>query len=133
MFNDQVLPFFAEQGMRLIYILTDRGAEYCDKPESHDYQFYLVLNDIEHTKAKLRRPQTNGICERFHKTILQECYQVAFRHRIYRSMEWQANLDEWVAYCNNDRTHQGKICCGRIPMETLIGGKEGNGTIKLPR
>ena len=46
--NDQVLPFFAEQGMGLIRILTDRGTEYCGKPETHDYQLYLALNDIEH-------------------------------------------------------------------------------------
>lgn len=123
--NDQVLPFFAEQGMGLIRILTDRGTEYCGKPESHDYQLYLALNDIEHTKTKVRHPQTNGICERFHKTILQEFYQVAFRRKIYRSIdELQLDLDVWLADYNNERTHQGKMCCGRTPMETLIGGKE---------
>ncbi len=63
LFNDQVLPFFAEQGMGVIRILTDRGTEYCGKPETHDYQLYLALNDIEHTKAKARHPQTNGICD----------------------------------------------------------------------
>ena len=123
--NDRVLPFFAEQGMSMVRILTDRGTEYCGKPESHDYQLYLALNDIEHTKTKVCHPQTNGICERFHKTILQEFYQVAFRRKIYRSIEeLQADLDSWVADYNNDRTHQGKMCCGRTPMQTLIDGKE---------
>ncbi len=70
--NDRVLPFLAEQEMGLIRVLTDRGTEYCGRPEAHDYQLYLALNDIEHTKTKVRHPQTNGICERFHKTILQE-------------------------------------------------------------
>lgn len=126
MLNDRVLPFFAEQGMGMIRILTDRGTEYCGKPESHDYQLYLALNDIEHTKTKAMHPQTNGICERFHKTILQEFYQVAFRRKIYRSLEeLQADLDDWLMYYNNDRTHQGKMCCGRTPMQTLIDGKEG--------
>lgn len=112
--NDRVLPFFEEQGMGVIRILTDRGTEYCGKPETHDYQLYLALNDIEHTKTKVRHPQTNGICERFHKTILQEFYQVAFRRKIYRSIEeLQIDLDDWLAYYNNDRTHQGKMCCGR--------------------
>lgn len=125
MLNDRVLPFFAEQGMGMIRILTDRGTEYCGKPESHDYQLYLALNDIEHTKTKAMHPQTNGICERFHKTILQEFYQVAFRRRIYRSLEeLQIDLDDWLAYYNNARTHQGKMCCGRTPMQTLIDGKE---------
>lgn len=123
--NDRVLPFFAEQDMGMIRILTDRGTEYCGKPESHDYQLYLALNDIEHTKTKAHHPQTNGICERFHKTILQEFYQVAFRRKIYRSLEeLQLDLDDWLAHYNNDRTHQGKMCCGRTPMQTLIDGKE---------
>lgn len=123
--NDKVLPFFVEQGMGLIRILTDRGTEYCGKPESHDYQLYLALNDIEHTKTKVRHPQTNGICERFHKTILQEFYQVAFRRKIYSSIEeLQVDVDNWLLDYNNDRTHQGKMCCGRTPMQTLIDGKE---------
>ena len=123
--NDRVLPFLAEQEMGLIRVLTDRGTEYCGRPESHDYQLYLALNDIEHTKTKVRHPQTNGICERFHKTILQEFYQVTFRRKIYRSIEeLQKDLDQWLAYYNDDRTHQGKMCCGRTPMQTLIAGKE---------
>lgn len=123
--NDRVLPFLEEQGMGLIRVLTDRGTEYCGRPEQHDYQLYLALNDIEHTKTKANHPQTNGICERFHKTILNEFYQVAFRRKIYRTLEeMQADLDEWLAYYNNDRTHQGKMCCGRTPMQTLIDGKE---------
>ena len=123
--NDKVLPFFEEQGMGMIRILTDRGTEYCGRPESHDYQLYLALNEIEHTKTKAHSPQTNGICERFHKTILQEFYQVAFRRRIYLTIaELQADLDDWIAQYNNERTHQGKMCCGRTPMQTLIDGKE---------
>ena len=95
--NDRVLPFFAEQGMGMIRILTDRGTEYCGKPESHDYQLYLAVNDIEHSKTKANHPQTNGICEHFHKTILQAFYQVAYRRKIYRSIEeLQADLDGWL-------------------------------------
>jgi transposase InsO family protein len=123
--NDRVLPFFAEQGMGVLRILTDRGTEFCGKPESHDYQLYLALNDVEHSKTKANHPQTNGICERFHKTILQEFYQVAFRRKIYRSIEEvQSDLDGWITHYNNERTHQGKMCCGRTPMQTLREGKE---------
>ncbi len=110
--------------MGVIRILTDRGTEYCGKPESHDYQLYLALNDIEHSRTKANHPQTNGICERFHKTILQEFYQVAFRRKIYQSIEeLQHDLDDWMVYYNNTRTHQGKMCCGRTPMQTLIDAK----------
>ena len=69
-------------------------------------------------------PQTNGIYERFHKTILNEFYQVAFRKKLYSSLEeLQKDLDDWIDYYNNERTHQGKMCCGRTPMETLPDGK----------
>lgn len=123
--NDKVLPFFDEEGMGVLRILTDRGTEFCGKPETHDYQLYLALNDIEHTKTKAAHPQTNGICERFHKTILQEFYQVTFRRKIYLSTdELQTDLDDWIKYYNNRRTHQGKMCCGRTPMQTLIDAKE---------
>ena len=122
--NDQVLPYFDEQALPMLRILTDRGTEYCGRPEQHDYQLYLAINDIDHTKTKVKSPQTNGICERFHKTILQEFYQVTFRKKLYESLDdLQKDLDEWMNYYNNERTHQGKMCCGRTPYETLLDGK----------
>ena len=122
--NDRVLPFFAEHELPVLRILTDRGTEYCGKAETHDYQLYLALNDIEHTKTKAKSPQTNGICERFHKTVLQEFYQVAFRKKVYPDLDsLQADLDAWLVYYNRERTHQGKMCCGRTPIETLEDGK----------
>ena len=122
--NDRVLPFYEEHQLPLLRILTDRGTEYCGKAETHDYQLYLAINDIDHTKTKARSPQTNGICERFHKTILQEFYQVTFRKKIYRDIETlQADLDEWLDKYNYERTHQGKMCCGRTPISTLEDGK----------
>jgi transposase InsO family protein len=124
MLNDRVLPFYEEHQLPLLRILTDRGTEYCGKAETHDYQLYLAINDIEHTKTKAKSPQTNGICERFHKTILQEFYQVTFRKKIYRDIEsLQVDLDEWLDKYNYERTHQGKMCCGRTPMSTLEDGK----------
>lgn len=123
--NDRVLPFFEEQGMWLLRMLTDRGTEFCGSLEHHDYELFLAVNDIDHTKTKARHPQTNGICERFHKTILQEFYQVAFRKKYYQSLEdLQTDLDAWIDYYNRERTHQGKMCCGRTPMQTLLDGKE---------
>jgi transposase InsO family protein len=71
----------------MLRILTDRGTEYCGKAEQHDYQLYLALNDIEHTKTKAMSPQNNGIGERFHKTILQEFYQVTLRKKIYETSD----------------------------------------------
>lgn len=123
--NDRVLPAFAAEGLSVLRMLTDRGTEFCGRADSHDYQLYLALNDIEHTKTKAQHPQTNGICERFHKTILQEFYQVTFRRKLYTSLaELQSDLDQWIDHYNRERTHQGKMCCGRTPMQTLLQGKE---------
>ena len=122
--NDKVLPFYEQHQLPMLRILTDRGTEFCGKAETHDYQLYLAINDIEHTKTKARSPQTNGICERFHKTVKDEFYQVTFRKKIYRDLEsLQLDLDQWIEYYNNERTHEGKMCCGRTPMETLEDGK----------
>ena len=123
--NDKVLPLFEEHGLPMLRILTDRGTEYCGKAEQHDYQLYLAINDIDHTKTKAKSPQTNGICERFHRTILKEFYQVIFRKHVFETIEaLQEELDKWIKHYNNERTHQGKMCCGRTPMETLIDGKQ---------
>jgi transposase InsO family protein len=123
--NDRVIPFFEEHNMGILRMLTDRGTEYCGKVEHHDYQLYLAINDIEHTKTKARSPKTNGICERFHKTILQEFYQVVFRKKIYETLdELQKDLDDWLCFYNHQRTHQGKMCCGRTPMQTFLDGKK---------
>lgn len=124
MLNDKVLPFFEEQEMGILRILTDRGTEYCGNREQHEYQLFLGICNIEHTKTKARHPQTNGICERFHKTILNEFYQITFRRKVYSSLdELQTDLDQWLLEYNTERTHQGKMCCGRTPFETMMDAK----------
>lgn len=123
--NDKVLPLFDEHEVPMLRILTDRGTEYCGKVDQHDYQLFLAVKNIDHTKTKARHPQTNGIVERFHKTILNEFYQTAFRKKIYSSLdELQVDLDNWVKYYNQKRTHQGKKCLGRTPWQTFLDGKE---------
>ena len=52
--------------------MTDRGTEYCGRVDKHDFRLFLAINDIDHTKTKVKSPRTNGIRERFHKTVLQE-------------------------------------------------------------
>ena len=90
---------------------TDRGTEDCGKADRLDCQLYLAINDIDHTITKAKSPQTSGICERFHKTDLQEFYQMSFRKKLYAGLETlQENLDEWLMYYNNEHTHQGKMC-----------------------
>ncbi len=120
MLNDRVIPFFDEQGVALGRILTDRGTEYCGKVETHSYQLYLATEDIDHTKTKANSPQTNGICERFHKTMKNEFYDIAFRKKIYHSVdELQLDVDMWLSKYNEQRPHSGKHCYGKTPMQTF--------------
>ncbi len=124
MLNDRVLPFFEDQGVRLLRVLTDRGSEYCGNLEHHEYQLFLAVEDIDHSRTKARSPQTNGICERFHRTMLDEFYRVAFRKKLYESLEQlQADADSWIEQYNLERTHSGKYCYGKTPMETFLSAK----------
>jgi len=119
--NDRVLPFFEAQAIPLNRVLTDRGTEYCGAPERHEYELYLAVENIDHTRTKTRHPQTNGICERFHKTMLNEFYRVTFRKKIYRTLEeLQVDLDTWMEEYNQQRSHQGRWCYGKTPMHTFM-------------
>jgi len=123
--NDRVIPFFEQQEIPILRVLTDRGTELCSSPDKHQYELYLQLNEIDHTKTKVRTPQTNGICERFHKTILNEFYRVAFRKKIYADLEsLQMDLDDYMIKYKNERTHQGKRCKGKTSMQTFLDGKQ---------
>ena len=124
MLNDQVVPWFESEEVRILRVLTDRGTEYCGKIESHDYQLYLAIEDIDHTKTKAKSPQTNGICERFHQTIQNEFYATAFRKKIYNSIEeLQKDVNKWIDDYNSERTHSGRYCYGKTPMQTFSEAK----------
>ena len=123
--NDRVLPFFEEHSLPLLRILTDRGTEYCGAREHHEYQLYLAVENIDHSRTKARHPQTNGICERFHKTMQDEFYATAFRKTLYTSLEQlQADLDAWLEDYNTQRPHSGKYCFGKTPMQTLLDSRQ---------
>lgn len=118
--NSRIIPFYDRYGIPLQRILTDRGTEYCGNREHHDYQLYLAIEDIDHSKTKAKSPQTNGICERFHRTMQEEFFWVAFRKKIYNSTEeLQQDLDQWLDYYNNQRPHSGRYCYGKTPMQTF--------------
>ena len=122
--NSTVVPWMESQEVRILRTLTDRGTEYCGRVESHDYQLYLALEDIDHTRTKAKSPQTNGICERFHRTIQNEFYSVAFRKKIYSSIEeLQEDVNKWLEEYNEERPHTGKYCYGKTPMQTFMEAK----------
>lgn len=117
--HNDVLPFYQEKGLAVNAILTDNGREFCGK-DTHPYELYLELNDIEHRKTQVRRPQTNGFVERFNRTVLDEFFRIAFRTKLYESVEvLQLDLDAWLVHYNTKRPHQGYRNQGRRPIETI--------------
>lgn len=122
--NERVIPWFDSQQVSLLRILTDRGTEYCGKVEEHAYQLYLGIENIDHTKTKARSPQTNGICERFHRTMKEEFYDIAFRRKIYNNIqELQSDADAWIEFYNKQRPHSGRHCYGKTPWNTFMEAK----------
>jgi len=103
------------------FCIVEPGAgEFCGS-ESHEYELYLAVEDIDYTRTKAKSPQTDGICERFHRTVLDEFYRVAFRKKIYRTTdELQDDLDAWIVEYNELRPHQGRWCFGKTPMQTFL-------------
>jgi transposase InsO family protein len=119
--NDRVLPFYASHEVKLQRVLTDRGSEYCGKVEHHAYELYLAIEDVDHSRTKAYSPQTNGICERLHRTMKDEFYTVAFRKKVYHTLEQlQSDLDIWLEDYNANRPHSGKYCFGKTPLQTFI-------------
>ena len=107
--------------MPVTRMLTARGTEYCGSPDSHEYELYLAVENIDHTRTKVKSPQTKGIVERLHKTMLNEFYRITFGKKIYTTLaELQTDFDEWLRYYNEERIHQGRWCYGRTPKPTFI-------------
>lgn len=119
--TDKVIPSFEKHDIVVSHVLTDRVMEYCGNHASHEYELYLAVENNDHTRTKARSPQTNGIRERFHKTMLTEFHQVALRKKLYRPIEdLQADLDQWVRDYNTERIHQGHWRYGKTPMRTFL-------------
>jgi transposase InsO family protein len=117
--HNDVLPFYRGKKIPLGAILTDNGREFCGT-ESHPYELYLSLNDIEHRRTRVNTPRTNGFVERFNKTVLDEFFAEAFRKKLYSSTgALQKDLDAWLRFYNNERPHQGYRNMGRCPIETI--------------
>jgi transposase InsO family protein len=121
--NDRVLPFYDELGVDVDHLLTDNGREYCGRPLSHPFELYLTIQQIEHRRTDIGSPQTNGFCERFHRTVKEEFFSVTFRKTFYESVaQLQADLDKYLVFYNRERAHQGYRTKGRTPYQTLLDG-----------
>lgn len=117
--HNDVLPQYAEWGIGIGAILTDNGREYVGT-DAHAYELYLALNDIEHRKTKVKRPQTNGFVERFNRTVLDEFLRPALRQTFYETVEaLQKDLDSWLKHYNEERPHLGYRNRGKRPLDTV--------------
>jgi hypothetical protein len=123
--NDRVLPFYDEHGLAVQHALTDNGREYCGRELHHAYELYLAINQIGHRRTGVCCPETNGFCERFHRTVKEEFFSVAFRQKLYGSVaELQADLDRWLELYNTQRPHQGYRTKGRTPHQAFLDGPD---------
>jgi hypothetical protein len=119
--NDRVLPFFDIHEIPMVKILTDSGTEFNGRPENHEYELYLQIEGIDHSKTKVRHPQSNGICERLHRTMQEEFYAITFRKKLYQDLDTlQADLDQWLSYYNNERPHSGRYCSPETDLPILL-------------
>ncbi len=115
------MPFFDEKEVKLSRVPTDRGTEYRGNPGHHEYELYLAVEDIGHSRTRTKSPQTNGIAERLHKTMLTEFHRIAFRKKLYLSIAaLQNDLDEWIRSYNEERPHRGRWCFGKTPLQTFL-------------
>ncbi len=121
--NTDVLPFFERHGAKVQTILSDNGREFCGRPDQHPYELFLQLEEIKHRTTKVRRPQSNGFIERFHRTLLDEHLRPAGRTTWYESIEeMQAALELYLASYNTARPHRGRGMNGRTPEEVFRAG-----------
>ena len=121
----KVLPVYKEFNIPLDRILTDNGKEYTTHwvNGKHEYEKFLEQNRIRHTRIKPRTPQSNGIVERFNRTLLEEFYQIAMIKKVYSSLsELQDDLDQFITYYNFKRTNQGYRLKGKIPYQKFLDG-----------
>lgn len=121
--NDRVVPWFDEQQVPLLRVLTDAGLNNCGNKEHHVYQLYLVLEE-DPSKTKANNPQTNGVCERFNKTMKEAFFDITFRKKLYYSLdELQVDADNWLKQYNIQWPHSGKYCYGKTSMQTFMDTK----------
>jgi transposase InsO family protein len=71
----------------------------------------------------VRRPQSNGIVGRLHRTLLDEHFRVEGRRTWFETIEeMQGVLDTYLEGYNQRRPHQGRGMHGRTPAQAFTDG-----------
>lgn len=119
--HDRVLPFYAAHDVVLARVLTDNGREFCGRPLHHPYELYCTVQQLEHRTTKVASPETNGMVERFNRTLKEEFFSLAYRRKFYDSVDaLQTDLDNFVRFYNEQWAHQGYRTQGRTPLQTFL-------------
>ena len=131
--NNDVLPTFEAHNAKVDAVLSDNGREFCGRPDRHPYELFLQLEEIEHRTTRVKRPQSNGIVERFHRTLLDEHFRVEGRKTWFETVEeMQAVLDAFLLAYNTKRPHQGRGMKGRTPIVAFGDGLPGRAKQDTP-
>jgi transposase InsO family protein len=115
-FVDHLLRHYRRHGVVVRAVLSDNGPEYVAKT----FQAHLAAKGLRHERIPARSPNHNSVCERFHGTILQECWRPAFHRRHFTSIrQLQAEVDAWLITYHHRRRNHGNYMAGRTPHEIL--------------
>jgi transposase InsO family protein len=115
-FVDHALRRFRRFGVTARAVLTDNGPEYVARA----FTAAVAAKGLEHHRIPPRSPNHNAVCERFHGTILQECWRPAFHRRRFTSVrQLQAEADAWLVHYNTRRRNHSDFMRGRTPRQIL--------------
>jgi transposase InsO family protein len=132
--NTDVLPTFDAHEAKIETVLSDNGREFCGRPDRHPYELFLQLENIEHRTTRVKRPQSNGIVERFHRTLLDEHFRVEGRKTWFETVEeMQVVLDAFMDGYNQRRPHQGRGMNGRTPQRAFTEGLPSAPSLSTPK
>lgn len=121
--NSDVIPTFEAHSARIETVLSDNSREFCGRPDQHPYELFLQLEEIKHRTTRVKRPQSNGIVERLHRTLLDEHFRVEGRRTWFETIEeMQAVLDDYLVGYNQRRPHQGRGMNGGTPALAFVEG-----------
>ena len=115
-FVDLVRRRWRDRGHTIAAFLTDNGGEFTGRR----FVEHLQHLEITHRRIPPRSPNHNAVVERFHQTMLEECWRPAFHRRLFTStQQLQTQANAWLGDYNTTRPNHGDWMAGRTPKQLL--------------